>query len=132
LLDAEHYAYHRLTEPITHRRIITFVKTPGLWTIRDIFAGQGSHLFEFFFNFDAGLDVSADLEKRAIGTDGRARLTIVPECRLDFEARVEPRQISPSYGTCINSSAIIYLLTAKAPFEMNFRLLVSESREPRS
>jgi len=126
VLDAEHYAYQRLDAPVTHRRVVTFDKREGYWVIRDIFTGEGNHRFEFFFNFDAGLEIALDANNRAIARDERAVLTIVPVCDYELEATIEPRWISPAYGIRLKSSAIIYSLAAEVPLEVSFQLLVSK------
>ncbi|HLF84478.1 MAG TPA: alginate lyase family protein [Blastocatellia bacterium] len=127
VLDVEHYAYRRLASPVTHRRVVTLDKRECYWIIRDIFTGAGGHRFEFFFNFDAGLEVTIDTANRAIARGEQAALTIVPVCDHKLEAKIEPRWISPAYGTRLNSSAIIYSLTAEAPLEVSFQLQVSRS-----
>ena len=127
VLDAEHYAYQRLASPVTHRRVVTLDKREGYWIIQDIFTGKGSHRFEFSFNLDAGLEVTIDAAKRATARDGKAALEIVPVCDHKLEAKIEPRWVSPAYGTRLNSSAIIYSLAAEAPLEVSFQLLVSKS-----
>jgi Heparinase II/III N-terminus/Heparinase II/III-like protein len=129
VLDAEHHAYTRLPEPVTHRRVITFDKREGCWIIEDVFTGEGRHSFEFFFNFDAGLEVEIDADNRAIARDQNSALTIVPFCDLELEARIEPRSVSPSYGTRLNSSAIIFGLAAETPLRVRFQLLLSRTRE---
>ena len=127
VLDAEHYAYQRLDAPVTHRRVVTFDKREGYWIIRDIFTGEGTHRFEFFFNFDAGLEIALDASNRAIARDETVVFTIVPVCDYELEAKIEPRWISPAYGIRLNSSAIIYSLAAEVPLEVSFQLLVSRS-----
>ncbi len=124
-LDAEHYAYQRLASPVTHRRIVTLDKRVGYWTIQDIFTGEGRHRFEFFFNFDAGLEVTIDATNNAIARDQSAALTIVPACEYRLEARTDARWVSIAYGTRQNSSAIIYALTAEVPLSVSFQLLVT-------
>ena len=128
VLDAEHYAYQRLGAPVTHRRVVTFDKREGYWIIRDIFTGEGNHRFEFFFNFDADLEVALDANNRAIARDERAALTIVQVSEHKLGVKIEPRWISPAYGIRLNSSAIIYSLAAEVPLEVSFQLLVSNSR----
>jgi hypothetical protein len=128
VLDAEHYAYQRLDGPVTHRRVVTFDKREGYWIIRDIFTGEGTHRFEFFFNFDAGLEIALEPGNRAIARDERAALTIVQVSDHKLGAKIEPRWISPAYGIRLNSSAIIYSLAAEVPLEVRFQLLVSKSR----
>lgn len=132
VLDAEHDAYRRLAAPVIHRRVVTFEKREGYWTIKDIFTGAGRHRFEFFFNFDAGLEVTVDARNRATARDTRASLTIVTASDHKLEAKIESRWVSPAYGLRLNSSAIIYSLTAKVPLEVSFQLLASKTDDMQS
>ncbi len=50
-------------------------------------------------------------------------LAIVPVTGHTFELRVEPRWVSPAYGTRLRSSGIIYRLIAEVPFENMFLLI---------
>jgi hypothetical protein len=134
VLDAEHYAYQRLASPVTHRRVVTLDKREGYWIIRDIFTGEGSHRFEFFFNFDAGLEVTIELDKSIVACDQQSALAIVPASRHALETELTERWVSPSYGTRNRSSGIIFRLNAEAPFEnvtllIPYRLGDQESRE---
>jgi len=128
VLDAEHYAYNRLSAPVTHRRIVTFDKREGYWTIEDIFTGEGRHLFEFFFNFDAGLEVTLDSDNRATAIDNGTTFSIVPATALKLEAKIEPRWVSPAFKTRSSSSAIIYSLSADVPLKVTFELSGSRER----
>lgn len=121
-LDAEHHAYARLPEPVIHRRLVTFNKREGYWTIKDQFTGEGAHQFEFFFNFDAGLEVSLSDDQRVTVRSPRAALAIVPLSHLVFEIKRTDRWMSPSYGTRLRASGIIYRLYANVPFENVFLL----------
>jgi hypothetical protein len=122
MLDAEHTAYSRLASPVTHRRIVTLDKLKRFWTIRDIFSGQGSHLFEVFFNFDAGLEITIDAEKKATAGDENASFTVLPHCEYELDVQREPRWVSTAYGTRLKSSAIIYVFRASVPAEISFEL----------
>jgi hypothetical protein len=122
-LDAEHHAYTRLPHPVIHRRIITLDKREGYWIIEDIFTGEGAHRFEFFFNFDAGLDISIESDCRAIARDKTVALAILPVSNHKFETNIASRWVSPAYGTRMRSSGIIYRLQADVPFE-NVMLLI--------
>jgi hypothetical protein len=121
-LDAEHYAYARLAQAVTHRRVITFSKEVGFWTILDQFTGEGAHQFEFFFNFDAGLDVTVSDDQRVTVRSEQAALAIIPLTHLAFEIRRTERWVSPAYATRLRASGIIYRLYANAPFENVFLL----------
>ncbi|HVG20031.1 MAG TPA: alginate lyase family protein [Blastocatellia bacterium] len=122
-LDAEHYGYERLAHPVVHRRVITLDKREGYWIVEDIFTGEGAHQFEFFFNFDAGLDVRIESDQRAIAHDENVALAILPVSGNAFETKIASRWVSPAYGTRMRSSGIIYGLRCEVPFE-NIMLLV--------
>jgi hypothetical protein len=122
LLDAEHHAYTRLAQPVTHRRIITFNKSDGYWTIKDQFTGEGAHQFEFFFNFDAGLIAMTSDDQRVTVLSQRAALAIIPLSQQVYEIKRTERWVSPAYATRLRASGIIYRLYANAPFENVFLL----------
>lgn len=123
LLDAEHHAYSGEAGGLVHRRAVIFEKQRGFWIIRDTFSGDGRHLFEFFFNFDSGLEVRLEDNLRASARGEHATLAVIVVSRHQFEAEVAPRWISPSYGVREPSSAIIYRLNRSAPLE-NITLLI--------
>jgi hypothetical protein len=116
-LDAEHHAYTTLSEPVVHRRVITLDKREGYWTVEDYFTGEGTHQFEFFFNFDAGLEVKVESDGRVIAEDQSVALAIIAVSNNSFETKVANRWVSPSYGTRMRSSGIIFRLNAEVPFE---------------
>jgi hypothetical protein len=117
VLDAEHYAYQRLDAPVTHRRVVTFDKREGYWIIRDVFTGEGRHRFEFFFNFDAGLDARIELDKSIIVGDQQSALAIVSASAHAFDTELTERWVSPGFDTRIPSSGILFRLNADTPFE---------------
>lgn len=126
LLDAEHHAYARLSEPVIHRRVITFDKREGYWTIKDQFSGEGAHQFEFFFNFDAGLEATVSEDQRVTVRGQRAALAIIPLSNLVFEIKRTDRWVSPAYATRLRASGMIYRLYANVPFENVFLLVPYE------
>lgn len=133
VLDAEHHAYADLTDPVIHRRVITFEKLEGYWIIQDIFEGQGEHRFEFFFNFDSGLEVSIGEDKRAIARDPSlspdAALAIIPINGDGLEPKLVGRWVSEAYGTRARSSGIIYRAAGGVPFQAVFHIVPGTGRE---
>ena len=127
VLDAEHHGYSRLADPVIHRRVVTFEKREGYWILEDTFTGSGRHRFEFFFNFDAGLEVTADSRNRVTARGETASLSIVPSSEHNLEAEIEHRWVSPAYGTRLSSSAIMFALSADVPLRVTFHLLVSRN-----
>ena len=126
VLDAEHHAYTRLPEPVTHRRVITLDKREGYWTIEDIFTGEGRHLFEFFFNFDAALEVRIEQDKSVVARDERSALAVVPASGHAFETELTERWVSYAYGTRMRASGIIFRRNVEVQFE-NVMLLIPYS-----
>src|SRR6185436_15063911 len=122
-LDAVHHAYANLAEPVEHRRIVTFEKQAGYWKIQDSFAGSGTHQFEFFFNFDSGLDVSIYEGHRVVARGDHSALAIVPIVASGLETDMEERWVSTSYGTRTLASAIIFRLQSLVPFESTILLI---------
>src|SRR5262249_1697934 len=92
-LEAEHDAYAGGLDGVVHRRIVTFDKQQGYWTIRDEFTGEGAHQFEFFFNFDHGLEVAISDDQRATVTGSHAALAIIPFSQLAFEIKRTDRWV---------------------------------------
>jgi hypothetical protein len=123
VLDASHSGYATLDKPVTHRRVVTFDKRDLYWKIEDSFTGEGDHLFEFFFNFDAGLEVSISDDKRAVAASHDSALAVVVLSDRQLDIAEEERWVSPSYGTRVRSSAIIFRIRASIPCE-NALLLI--------
>jgi Heparinase II/III-like protein/Heparinase II/III N-terminus len=123
LLDAEHHAYARFAEPVIHRRVITFDKRQGYWAIKDQFTGDGAHQFEFFFNFDAGLEATVSDDQRITVRGMTAALAIIPLSQQVFEVKRTDRWVSPAYATRLRGSGMIYRLYANVPFENIFLLV---------
>jgi len=101
LLDAEHAGYQRLPEPVTHRRQILFDKQSGLWLVRDIVTGQGTHRLDWYFHF-APLPVTTDETKpsavRATASDG-ASLLLIPLSEPSLHLTIEEGWVSYRYGS---------------------------------
>lgn len=89
---AEHYGY----SPVTHRRTIRFNKRERFWSMEDEFFGEGEHVFEVRFHFDAGLDVNVN------GTSVKARDgdvgLVVSLLNSDTQPHLEAQPVSRDYG----------------------------------
>jgi hypothetical protein len=123
VLDAEHYAYQRLASPVTHRRIVTLDKQEGYWIIRDRFTGEGRHRFEFFFNFDAWLEVKIVEDRSVVASDEKAAVVLVGTSGHTFETELTERWISPAYGTRVQSSGVVFRKSVEVPFENSWLLI---------
>jgi hypothetical protein len=103
--------------PLTHRRQVVFDKQDLFWVVKDIFTGGGEHLFEFFFNFDSGVELDLQGDSRALATAESARLMLVPQSGASIRAEIVERWVSLAYGERDRSFGIIYRFQTTAPFE---------------
>jgi hypothetical protein len=122
-LRASHFGYWEGSSPVEHTRMAEFHKQEGYWVISDLFTGEGEHLFEFFFNFDSGLEVATEHRGRAIARGAQAGLAIVPVSNLGWEIVKSGRWVSLAYGTRTPASAIIYRLQTRVPVESRMLLI---------
>lgn len=123
ILDAEHHAYARLADPVTHRRVVTFDKRDRFWVLEDSFTGRGRHRFEFFFNFDVGLETGLAADHFVVAHDQHSALAVVPISSQALDAKIKTRWVSPAYGTRTRASGIIFRLNAEVPL-INVILLI--------
>jgi len=84
---AEHYGYS-----VVHRRTVVFNKRERVWVIDDEFIGEGEHLYEVRFHFDAGLDVK--VRERAV----EALNLTVSALSTDVQPVLESQPVSRDYG----------------------------------
>lgn len=117
-LDAEHTGYLRLKNKVLHRRQIYFNKREGkYWIIKDIFIGEGEHLFELYFHF-ALTDIDYDKEDPVVvkskAEDGY-NLAIVPLKKQDITVEILKGWTSSRYGEKIEAPVVKYSKKSIAP-----------------
>jgi len=125
LVDADHDAYQRLDDPVTHRRRVLFAK-PHYWVLVDDLYGAAHHRIELRFQFAATTDLALDADGRA-----RARLPGGRECQLLVFARapltatrvrgeLHPPQgwVSPDYGRLEPAPALAYATADALPLRL--------------
>ena len=116
LADGEHDGYRRLTDPVTHRRVVAYLK-PDLWVICDGLAGAGSHQLELLWHLrpECDVQVEAGRPQTLLESPDRARLylTMLDERNEPLLPQVlagtdEERAawFSPSYGTRLPARAL--------------------------
>lgn len=98
-LDAVHYGYSRIDNPVLHRRKIYFHKKKRYWLINDILTGEGKHYFELYFHFapmklefikEYPYAVKSDFEDENI--------IIIPLNKEELSAEIIDGWLSYSYG----------------------------------
>ena len=134
--DAEHDAYARLADPVTHRRRVLWIK-PRYWIIIDDLGGAATHDVELRFQF-APIDVAVDpaLRARAHAASGPG-LFIYPFSTAPLTAEVTAGRtlpaagwISRDYGQREPAPLLIYRATARLPLRIATLLLPVEAGQP--
>lgn len=104
----EHYGYRRLSEPVTHRRTVTFNKQERYWLLEDDFLGTGEHKLTTRFHFDPGLNLSVTNDDAVLALDTASGHRLVV-CLLGRQQRptleqqftsCDYAQKSPSISAC--------------------------------
>lgn len=112
---AEHYGY----SPLIHRRSITFDKRERCWLIQDEFLGDGEHVYEVRFHFDAGLNV------RVMGTTVEARdgdlALVVSSLNSDVSPRLESQPVSRDYGQLSEAISASWRISGR-PGKLEWRI----------
>lgn len=130
LLEAEHYAYRRLREPVTHRRRIEFDRNAATLTIQDNFEGSGEHEFCSRLHFAPGIglaEVPGATGSFVTVCEG-AVMSIDVHSEADLDASVEDGWCSPSYGIRMPIKVIAYTWRASAP--CRFEMILTGSEPP--
>ena len=119
---AEHYGY----SPVIHRRSVTFDKRERSWLVEDEFFGDGEHVYETRFHFDAGLDVNirgASVEAR----EGDAVL-IVSSLNSNVEPVLENQPVSRDYGEIRDAVSACWRISGR-PGKLGWRIsLINETK----
>lgn len=133
LADAEHDAYQRLSDPVTHRRRVIFVK-PRYWLLLDDLEGAAEHRIELHFQF-APMEVTLGRRLWAVahGTRGRGLLirafSTVP-LKVDLlRGELQPIRgwYSPDYGQRQPAPVLIYSAVSRLPLRILTLILPTES-----
>ncbi|HET9713718.1 MAG TPA: alginate lyase family protein, partial [Pyrinomonadaceae bacterium] len=112
---AEHYGY----APVVHRRSVTFDKRERMWLIDDEFFGDGEHVYEVRFHFDAGLDVivrGTSVE----ALDGEVGLRI-SALNCDVTPILEPQPVSRDYGQMSDAISACWRISGR-PGKLSWRI----------
>jgi hypothetical protein len=115
LLDGEHDGYQRLPQPVTHRRVVAYLK-PDVWIVVDCVTGTGNHALELLWHVRPDCAVAADQRSRAV-LQSPAGATLYVQIQDQHQATLPPDILSgteeeraawysPSYGTRLPSRAL--------------------------
>lgn len=123
-VDATHDGYARLSQPVTHRRRVLFVKPRG-WVVVDDLVGTGEHHVELRFHFSPRhVRLDAGNWTRAQGRHGRG-LWLRPVAPIALageilEGQQEPIDgwISPGYGVRRPAPVVVFSAVTTLPLRM--------------
>lgn len=124
LADAEHDAYHTLSDPVVHRRRVLYLK-PRYWVIVDDLDGQDEHRVDLSFQF-APLDLIADVDPwvRARRAGGRG-LAVGAWSTVSLERSIVAGGMDPirgwhsaEYGQREPAPHVAYSVTARCPLRI--------------
>jgi hypothetical protein len=122
--DGEHSGYARLPEPVVHRRQIWFDKRQGVWAVRDLLQGKGSHLARGFLHL-APLRVGiASRDPWVIHLGDRDRGLILAWKRdPGLSVSLGNGWMSPRYGTLQRAPVVTYERRGVVPIDIRFVLI---------
>jgi hypothetical protein len=120
ILEAEHDGYCRLPRPVTHRRAIVLDKAAGVWMIRDVMTGEGTHRLDLWFHLPP-VTVTAALDDpmvvHAAWEDAGRGITLAVTGPAGMTVSVLAAELSPSYGVRQDAVAVRYTSERALPVE---------------
>jgi hypothetical protein len=110
-----HDGYRRLPEPVLHRRFVFHVKG-GLWLVRDVADGEGSHLLETFWHFAPNLEVKQEqgfiFIKPSDNVASSTGLALLLDRNSAWIPEIVEGVLAPTYG--LKQAAPVLHISAKA------------------
>jgi hypothetical protein len=120
LLVAEHDGYKRLSNPVTHRRTVTFDKQARFWLVEDELFGSGEHSIAVRFHFNSGLELSLTEDRMAVAYDKiTSSCLFVSSFDSPHEPELEASFVSSDYGAKQESISVVW--RAKTSGSAKFR-----------
>ncbi|MBV9082951.1 MAG: alginate lyase family protein, partial [Acidobacteriaceae bacterium] len=144
LLAASHDGYKRLKAPVLHRRFVLHLHEGidgphGLWLVRDVAEGKGTHELEIFWHLAADLIVTREGDAflaevpqlHSTGTGTRqARLYLLPASTPAWIHESGSAYVSPAYGVKENAPFVCSHVRAEVPAECATLLLPQSAAAP--
>ena len=124
----EHHGYHRLPQPVTHRRMVVFNKSKRCWFIEDRLTGEDEHDLAFRFHIAPGLGTSVRSDGFVEVCDkiNGSRL-LISASELNAASAPHPelenRFSSRDYGAKVQSLSVCWAVRAALPFTLNFVII---------
>jgi len=121
-VQGEHRGYTRLTDPVLHRRALTFYKHEGRLICQDTFHCVGSHHVEQFLHFAPGIQVV--LQEDSLQAQlAKHRIAFV-RWSSGIRARVERAQVSENYGHMADSWRLVLESQISGDTKLSFEIVL--------
>ena len=122
VIAGAHQGYHRLPDPVTHRRAIEFCRHRTQLTIRDQFTARAEHRYTLRFHFAPGCVVTASENGvRARAPQGRSlsiRLSASAAVCSPVRISVHHSRVSDCYGRSRRAGVAECEVTGTGPVEL--------------
>lgn len=118
LLEAEHFGYERLPDPVVHRRKFMFDKTTNEILITDTLTGHQAHAVLLRLHFHPTVSIEREEKNRYLASNGGHRIRI----DTSEEADVTETLYSPSYGVLQQSTGLQIRLRTALPYTLTTRI----------
>ncbi|MGH9440099.1 MAG: heparinase II/III family protein, partial [Terriglobia bacterium] len=133
-IDAEHEAYKRLSDPVTHRRRVLFVK-PHYWILVDDLYGSDVHRIELLFQFAPSPVILDPNGWTVCSNSSGAGLLLRSFASCDIKAQIKEGDVepiagwvSPDYGVREPAPLLVYSTESLLPLRI-VTLLLPRSEE---
>jgi hypothetical protein len=122
LFGGEHDGYARLPLPVIHRRWVFGLDT-GLWLIRDLALGEGSHSLDLFWRIAPFLRVDAVSPEIAALNDGGETLALLAPEGDGWVRTLGQGEWSPAYGAAEPAPVLRFSRQTRLPAETALLIL---------
>lgn len=124
LIEAEHYCYKRLENPVIIRRKIVVEKLNGVIKIEDTFSGNGSNRIEIFYHFHPQIKIEKLTNQiYQLELNELKLLLELPEIEY-YKTDIEEGLYSESYGKIEKNLVLRITIEKKNKFPESFVTLL--------
>lgn len=124
LFAASHDGYHRLKQPVTHRRWIVSLKN-GSFLVRDVVNGSGRHSVDIAWHLAP--DLQSVAERTFHTKDMLYSLKFLPADDLGWIYELDTQMYSPAYGRKARTTVLRFHAYVTLPAEFAILLMTSET-----
>ncbi len=126
---AEHDGYGRLTDPVIHRREVTYKKQNHSFEIADGIECQGQHEIKLFFHFHPGIEIQREADNSYRLTDGTTALVLRVDSQLQsriFSGSEEPIMgwYSPGFNRIEKANTLVFTKEIKGKSQIKSEITI--------